>query len=96
MPFAKLVFRTHAVLGMRERRVDEHAIRHVLQSGDVIEAYPDDRPYPSYLVLSWDRSRPLHVVAADNQAEQTTIIITVYEPDPERWEAGFRTRKHQP
>ncbi len=57
------------------------------------EEYPEDHPYPSRLVLGTVDNRPLHVVAADNTVASETIIITVYEPDPRQWEAGFRQRK---
>lgn len=58
-----------------------------------IEAYPEDTPYPSHLVLGWCRGRPIHVVVADNAETQETIVITVYEPDPRQWEPGFRQRR---
>lgn len=35
----------------------------------------------------------LHVVAADDQEHDETIVITAYEPDPNEWEADFKTRK---
>lgn len=60
-------------------------------TGEVIEEYDNDRPYPSRLVLTWSGKRPLHVVAADNVEE--TIIVTVHEPDLNEWELGFKRRK---
>lgn len=68
-------------------------IHQVLATGKTIERYPDDRPYPSRLVLGWRASRPIHVVVADNDAQQDTIVVTVYEPDPARWEPGFERRR---
>lgn len=35
--------------------------------------------------------RSLHVVAATTPAER--IVITVYEPDPIRWDADLKRRK---
>jgi hypothetical protein len=32
-------------------------------------------------------------VAADDTSAGETIIVTVHEPDPARWEDGFRRRK---
>ena len=64
----------------------------VLQTGEVIEDYPDDTPYPSRLILGWIRSKPLHVVAAVNARDYETIVITVYEPDPSQWQSDFRSR----
>jgi len=80
---------------MFERHVTEEDIRHVLETGETIEHYPDDKPYPSRLVLGWVGGRPLHVVVADNKKERTWIVITIYEPDPTLWEEGFRRRKGQ-
>ena len=78
---------------MFERNIVPDDVREVVLNGKVIESYPQDRPYPSCLVLGWRGSRPIHVVAADNSAGRETIIITVYEPDLERWEPGFEKRK---
>lgn len=89
----RLVYRVHAIQRMFERRINAEGIKHVLAAGEVIEEYPDDRPYPSRLVLGTVGNRPLHVVAADNVPGSETIIITVYEPDLRQWEAGFRRRK---
>jgi len=65
----------------------------VLENGQVIEEYPDDSPYPSRLVLGQCGGRPLHVLASDDAGERVTVIITVYEPDPQRWDATFRHRR---
>lgn len=87
-----LVFRTHAIRRMFQRQVSADDIRHVLETGVIIENYPDDQPYPSRLVMGWCGERPLHVVAADNAEAQETIVITVYEPDSDQWESGFTRR----
>ncbi len=88
-----LLFRVHALQRMFERGISEADVRQVLDMGRTIESYPDDTPYPSRLMLGWRGSRPIHVVAADNSAQQETIIITVYEPDLTKWEPGFDKRK---
>jgi hypothetical protein len=90
---SRIVFRIHAVKRMFQRRISEEDVKHVLATGEVIENYPNDIPYPSKSLLGWRGSRPLHVVAADNLESDETIVITVYEPDPQEWEAGFARRK---
>ena len=90
---APLVFRVHAIQRMFHRRLSERDVHQVIQIGEAIEEYPEDQPYPSRLVLGWIGSRPIHVVAADNQDGQQVVVITVYEPDPSHWEPDFRTRK---
>jgi hypothetical protein len=89
------VFRVHAIQRMVQRSINEIDVRAVLESGEVIETYPDDTPFPSRLLLGWREGRPIHVVAADNSDAAETIIITAYEPDTELWERGFRRRRQR-
>jgi hypothetical protein len=89
----RLVFRLHAVQRMAERRVTVDDVRAVLAQGETIEDYPNDTPYPSRLVLGWLGNRPLHVVVAQAASVGEIIVITVYEPDPLRWDAAFTRRK---
>jgi hypothetical protein len=88
----RLVFRVHALRRMFERGISDEDVRQVLEFGDTIEEYPDDRPYPSRLMLGMPAGRPLHVVAADCTETDETIVITAYEPDPALWKSDFRTR----
>lgn len=93
MAYDRLVYRVHAIQRMLQRRISQEIIHKTLQSREVIEDNPEDKPYPSRLILGSHGSRPIHVLAADNQDAQETIIITAYEPDPKRWEPGFKRRK---
>ena len=93
MVFDRLVFRVHAIQRMYQRSVSEEAVRNVVVTGETIEDYPDDTPYPSRLVLGWHESRPLHVVVADIADDRENIVITVYEPDLKEWEPDFKRRK---
>jgi len=88
----EIIFRVHAVQRMFERKISKEDVQQILQTGEVIEDYPTDWPYPSRLILGWTEQRPLHVVAAYNTAEEQIIIVTVYEPDPAQWTADFRRR----
>lgn len=57
----------------------------VLQ-GEVIEDYPNDRPYPSCLILGENfAGEPIHSVWAYNLVNGWAVLITVYRPAPERW-----------
>ena len=93
MPYNRLVFRVHAIQHMFQRQINAEDVRHVLATGEILESYPDDSPYPSFLVLGLCGSRTIHVVVADNHDLQETIVITAYEPDPVRWEPNFRRRR---
>lgn len=89
----KLIYRQHAVKRMHERCITEEEVEHAIASGTVIENYPNDTPYPSALLLGDTGTKTVHVVYADDVAENTRILITVYEPDPEIWHEDLKTRR---
>ena len=91
MSSTRLIFRVHAIQRMAQRGISVEDVRSILETGQVIEDYPNDFPYPSALVLGWISGRAMHVVAATTPSEK--IVITVYEPDPARWEADWKRRK---
>ena len=62
-----------------------------VSAGEIIEQYPDDKPYPSGLIYS-DSKGPLHSVWAYNETNSWAVLITVYRPDPQRW-INWRLRK---
>ena len=93
MSHRKVVYRVHAIQRMFQRGIPADDVKRVIASGEVVESYPDDKPYPSRLVLGWIGTRPLHVVAAYNASEDEEIVITVYEPDSDLWDLDFRRRK---
>jgi len=88
----KIVYRIHAIQRMFERDVSTEDMRSVLEQGRTIEEY-EDTHYAARLVLGRRGKRPLHVVAADNTADDEAIVVTVYEPTSAQWQAGFEQRK---
>ncbi len=88
-----IIFRIHAVQRMFERKISVEAVRQVLQSGEMIEDYSEDMPDPGGLLSARPGQRPLHVVTAEDTQAGARVVITVYEPNPAQWKAGFRSRK---
>ena len=88
----KITYRLHAVQRMFERKIGAEEVRYVLETGEVIEEYLDDTPYPSRLILGCYKGRLIHVVAANNRLDEEIIVITVYEPDPSEWDLECRKR----
>jgi hypothetical protein len=43
----KITYRLHAVQRMFERAISAEEVRWVLETGEAIEEYHDDTPYPS-------------------------------------------------
>ncbi len=87
-------YRSHAIERMFQRDISFEDIDQIYNNVEVIEEYPDDFPFPSCLVLGFNKSnKPIHMVFSVNQVEKTIIIITVYEPDKDIWEVSFKRRK---
>jgi len=62
-------------------------------NGEIIENYPDDKPYPSCLIYGQNFSGdPIHSVWAFNEKSQWAVLITVYRPDITRW-INWRERR---
>lgn len=78
---------------MFERGISELDVRQVLEDHVVVEEYPDESPFPGRLLLGRVGGRPIHVVACFDRPGHTIVIITVYEPTPDRWTSGFTKRR---
>ena len=81
---------------MFTRSITDECVEYILQSGEVIEDYPQAFPVPAKLLLGRCNGRPIHVVAAENSSQQQVIIITAYEPTEQKWESDMKTRREQP
>lgn len=65
------------------RGISIEEIESVILTGDIIEDYPDDKPYPSCLILGYVRkNEPLYVLLA---YEERVHIITAHWLDPDKW-----------
>ncbi|PKL64040.1 MAG: hypothetical protein CVV32_10280 [Methanomicrobiales archaeon HGW-Methanomicrobiales-3] len=90
--YRHLTFRIHALRQMFQRKISDSDIRELLGLGVIIEEYPDDVPYPSFLIFGIVNGRPLHVVMAYNNVDREAIVITAYEPDLDSWSENFTRR----
>ncbi len=53
---------------MFQRALSKNTIRRIIVEGEVIAGYPDDCPYPSYLLLGYCEDGPIHIVVAQDKA----------------------------
>ncbi len=84
----------HVTIVRLERGITIAVLEQALLTGEIIERYPDDQPYPSCLVLGWLTSGdPLHVVCSKGNLEPALRIVTLYEPEDTLWESDYKTRK---
>lgn len=75
-----------------ERLISLGEAKAVINTGELIEDYPEDSRGHSYLLLGWGEDhRPLHVVCSPK--EEYLAIITAYIPSVDEWNKDFRERK---
>lgn len=72
-----------------ERGISRAEVVSAIMNGDIIEAYPADRPYPSCLILGVE----VHVVASVDPVARICHVVTAYRPDLEHFEPDFKTRR---
>ena len=89
----RVQWQRHALERLFQRNIKREDVFKVLLSGETIEEYLNDKPWPSALFLDWINGKPLHVVAAYSRQLQKVAIVTVYEPSLEYFENDFRTRR---
>jgi hypothetical protein len=90
----KILFLPHALRQMSrpERMISTGEVRRVVESGELIEDYPEDVRGHSCLILGHGSdNRPIHVVCSPKHEYLT--VITAYLPSPDEWESDLKTRK---
>ena len=85
----------HAYERILERAIKTEDIFNVVETGEIIEAYQSDKPYPSCLILGYCEGKPLHVVVAKDEGTGICFVITSYEPEPTLWRNDFRKRRSE-
>jgi len=76
---------------MFERDISEDDVETIIKKGTIIEPYPSDQPYPSYLILGFIKHTAIHVVYA--KYDEDIIVITAYKPDLKKWESDYKARR---
>lgn len=88
----RIIISIHAQERLRQRGIKQKDIKNCIMTGEIIEQYPDDFPFPSCLIFGYTvNNKILHVVASDEGT--LSRIITAYFPNTEKFENNFKTRK---
>jgi ribosomal protein L19E len=90
----RILFLPHAVRQMSkpDRMISTEDIRHVIENGEVIDAYPAGIRGQRCRILGSLTDRPIHVVCSPKG--EYLAIITAYLPSKEYWNNYFKTRRN--
>jgi len=88
----KIQWRGHILVRMQQRGIMINQVISCITTGEIIEYYESDYPFPSCLILGFtDNNTGLHVVCAVGQ--DYVWMITTYYPDKEQWYEDLKTRR---
>ncbi len=84
----------HCLERMQERDINISDVESCLQTGEIIEDYPDDFPHPGCLIFGYTKeNKILHIVVGSHNS--TLFFITAYFPNKDKFEKDLKTRKGQ-
>ncbi len=78
---------------MRGRYIPREIILVSCANYEIIEEYPGDKYFPSYLIYSEYQGEQIHILFAIDVESDNVRIITAYRPSPMEWEEDLKTRR---
>jgi len=78
---------------LQQRGLDAQALRNAIDSLEIIEAYPEDKYLPSFLLRGQANGAVFHAQIATDVEGDNIRVVTMYTPDADEWEDGFRKRR---
>jgi hypothetical protein len=68
-------------------------LRDTMETLEIIEAYPQDKYLPSFLLRGDSDESVFHVQIATDVEGENIRVVTMYIPDPDEWDEGLRSRR---
>jgi hypothetical protein len=87
-----LHFSRHAFERMFQREIDPAVVARIVADAEIVFEYPDDKPFPSALLLGFHAKQAIHTVVAHSE-EGDCHLVTIYWPDPAIWDETFKRRR---
>lgn len=89
----KIVWTYHVNMRMKGRFIPRKFILDSVENYQIIEEYPKDKYFPSYLVYSCCPDAEFHILFAADVEGDNVRIITAYIPNINDWEKGLKKRR---
>lgn len=77
----RLLWTYHVNMRFAARFIPRESILTAVDTFDLVEAYPDDKSLPSYLVLGRAATDAFHVLFAADMQGDNVRVVTAYRPD---------------
>ena len=78
---------------LQQRALTAAMLRDTMETLEIIEAYPQDKYLPSFLLRGDSDESVFHVQIATDVEGENIRVVTMYIPDPDEWDEGLRSRR---
>ena len=82
----------HVNMRLGQRFISRNTIL-AAEDYEIIEAYPEDKYLPSYLLLGRRGDASFHVLFGVDVEGRNVRVVTAYYPSSEEWEPDLKTRR---
>jgi hypothetical protein len=89
----KIFWTYHVNMRMKGRFIPREIILESFLNFEIIEAYPEDKYLPSYLIYTEYRGEQIHVLFAVDIEGDNVRIITAYRPSLAEWREDLKSRR---
>ena len=89
----KIFWTYHVNMRLKGRFIPKKNILDSINNYQIIEEYPEDKYFPSYLVCSEYEEHIFHILFAADVGAGNIRIVTAYYPNPDDWENDLKTRR---
>ncbi|MGE0824829.1 MAG: DUF4258 domain-containing protein [Candidatus Binatia bacterium] len=83
----------HVNMRLGQRFIARETIIAGAGSYEIVEAYPEDKYFPSYLLLGRVGAEVFHALFGVDVDGQNVRVVTAYYPSLEEWEADRKIRR---
>lgn len=92
----QILWTYHVNIRLAGRFIPRETILASVDTYELVEAYPDDKYLPSYLLLARHGLETFHVLFATDVEGGNIRVVTSYRPDPQEWQPDMKTRRRKP
>ena len=93
----KLYWTYHVNMRSIARAIPRSQILDAAGNIDLVEQYPDDKYFPSYLMLAKAKAKrdAIHILFAVDVLGDNVRVVTAYRPDLDEWEPSLLARRRR-
>jgi hypothetical protein len=78
---------------LQKRALTAAMLHDAVETLEIIEAYPQDKYLPSFLLRGESEDCVFHAHIATDVEGRNIRVVTIYLPDPDEWDGELRLRR---